>query len=124
MVTCKNCKSTNVKVYDLNFAHRKREGEPSAKVGLSQYQFHCRTCQNMWEFDPEAKKVYFEYANLKPRTTLVAHVMKPDGTYTPQYIKPEELMRRKELARMLSSTYKSHLNLDPGEWFEIERDAS
>lgn len=124
MVKCKNCKSIDVKVLDLNFARRKNEGEPTVKGNIFKKQFCCRTCGSEWYSDPEAEKLYFEYKDLKSRTTLVAQIVKRGEPYRVQYIKPDELMRRKELAIILFDKYGSYLDIDPGEWYDIESDVN
>ena len=123
MIRCKNCNSINVKVSDMNFARTKRSGESSAKAGLPKKQFHCLDCKTTWGSDSEAYKLYFEYGDLRPRTTMVAQTMKPGGTYTAVYIKPEELMRRHELAKILFDKYRSCLDLGAEEWYDIELDS-
>lgn len=123
MIPCKNCKSINVKVSSLDFARVKREGESAAKAGLPKNQFHCWDCGDEWFSDPEAYKVYFEYCDLKPRTTLVAEMIKPGDMYRVQHVDSNELMRRKELAKILFAKYRSFLELEAGEWYDIELDA-
>ena len=123
MIHCKNCNSINIKVLNLDFARAVNQHDQAVKFNFSKRQFHCLDCETDWNSDPEAYKAYYEYADLLPRTTLVAHVMKPGGTYTAQYIKPEELTRRKELAKILFDKYRSFLDIGAGEWYDIELDA-
>lgn len=123
MVHCLNCKSTNVKVSDANYAHVKLEGQDSSVHTEIKYYFHCWNCESDWESSTEADKDYYEYDALKGRTTLVAHNMSPGTKIEAQYIDPKELMRRHELATKIVNSYKHLLDLNPGEWFYIEQDA-
>lgn len=124
MIYCINCSSINVQVKSMDFASRKIEGQASAKANnLPKNRFMCTDCQSNWNSDPEAYKLYFEYANLLPRTTIIAQVVRPGGPYVAQYLNPDELIRRKDLAKILFSKYKSYLDLDAGEWYDIELDA-
>lgn len=123
MTYCINCNSINVQVKSVDFARKKMEGQASAKANtLPKNRFMCRDCGNNWDSDPEAYKLYFEYAGLLPRTTIIAQVMKPSGTYVVQHLDLGELARRKELAKILFSKYKSYLDLDVGEWHNIKLD--
>ena len=123
MAYCLNCKSTNVKVADANFTELKLEGQLAAKHTESKYYFHCWNCESDWESDPEAQRDYYEYDGLRNSTTFVAHSMKPSGKIEAQYINPDELLRRHELAKKIISSYRHLLDLSPGEWFGIEQDA-
>lgn len=124
MVHCLNCKSTKVKVFDANFAELKPEGQPAVKHSGSKFLYHCWNCNNDWESIPEAEQDYFEYDALKSRTTFVVNEVKPGKSIGPAaYIKPDELLRRHELAKKLVDSYKHVLDLKPGEWFDIEQDA-
>jgi hypothetical protein len=120
MVYCSKCNSINIRVHDLGFAKKIQDGQLAPKFENSKQQFICDSCNHSWFSDPEAEKLYFEYVGLKERTTLVAKTMKPGGTYTAQYINPQELMRRGELAKILFLKYKSYLDISPEEWYNIE----
>jgi hypothetical protein len=125
MIYCKKCNSINIAIIDKNFAHLKKEHCPAVKLNLLKIQYHCRDCESDWNFDPKASEIYSEYIDLKHKTALTAHDMKHNKTihlsYT--YINGNELMRRKELAKILFNEYKSHLNLNPENWHDIEFDA-
>jgi|SRR3989338_10430212 len=123
MVHCLNCKSTKVKVTNANFASVKLERQPSAKQTENKCFFHCWDCESDWESKPEALDDYYEYEALRGRTKLVAHDMRPGVKIEAQYINPDELMKRHELAKKIVDSYKHLLDLKPGEWFDIEQDA-
>lgn len=123
MIRCSNCKSIKVKILDLNFAKNKNEGEHSDKSDLVNNYFWCETCRNSWYDDPEAEKLYFEYIQLKNETTLAVQDTSVRGTYTPQYLDPNKLERRKNITKELVSSYQHILNIGPGEWYEIHQDA-
>jgi|GEM_PF-2556350 len=123
MIRCKKCKSILVKVFNLNFAKRKLEGQAASKIGSTKKQFLCQSCSEEWFFDPNCEKLYFEYLDLKPETTLVAHNMGSDGTYEAQYIDPNKLMRRLELARELIRSYQHMLDIGPDLWLQLSQDA-
>jgi len=109
----------------MNFAHVKREGEPSAKFLYNKYSFYCHDCMNQWESIPEAEKDYFEYVDLRNRTNIIVRDMGKDGSFGPaQQIDFGELSRRKELARKIMDSYQHMLNIDPGEWYELAQDAA
>lgn len=124
MIYCINCNSINVEVTSMDFARRKMEGQASAKAdSIPKNRFMCMDCSSNWNSDPEAYQHYFEYANLIPRTTFVAQTMGPGGTYNAQYINPDELDRREELAKIILDKYRSYLDIGPVEWYNIELDA-
>lgn len=124
MIYCINCNSINVEVTSMDFARRKMEGQASAKADVfPKERYMCTDCESNWNSDSEAYQHYFEYANLIPRTTLVAQTMGPGGTYNAQYINPDELNRREELAKIILDKYRSYLNIDPVKWHDIELDA-
>lgn len=54
---------------------------------------------------------------------MFAQDMSPGRKIEPQYINPDELMKRHELARKIVNSYRHVLDLKPGEWFDIEQDA-
>ena len=124
MVTCPKCQSTNIKVNNGNFARTKPEGERSAVHTHNKYFFYCEQCENKWESTPDEEKDYLDYVWLRDRTTLVVRDVAKDGSYGPaQHIDSGELSRRIELAKKIVATYKHLLDLDPGEWHEIEQDS-
>lgn len=123
MIRCGNCKSILVKSIDLNYAKVKNEGEPADTSDLVPEYFQCESCSYGWFVDPEAEKLYLEYKDLVPKTSVVAQVVRPGGTYHVHYIKPDELSRRIELAKILTEKHQHNLNLEAGEWFEIIQDA-
>ena len=124
MVTCQKCKSTDVKINNGNFARTKHEGEPSAKHAFNKYFFYCEQCENKWESTPDEERDYFEYVRLRERTILVVRDVGKNGSYGPaQHIDSGELSHRIELAKKIVASYRHLLDLDPGEWYEIERDS-
>ena len=112
-----------MKEMDLNFASTKKEGEPADSSELLPEYFQCESCSHGWFTNPEARKLYLEYKELVPKTEAVSQIARPRGTYTVYHIKPNELSRRLEIARMLKDNHQHDLNLDPGDWFEIFQDA-
>lgn len=66
--------------------------------------------------------LYEEYKKLEATTRLEAQILKPGQPYKVQYIKPEDLMRRKSLAKELVGKYKDYFKDKPGEWFDLESD--
>ncbi|MHB1330928.1 MAG: hypothetical protein ACYCY6_03100 [Minisyncoccota bacterium] len=63
-----------------------------------------------------------EYERLKVSTHIEAQILRPGQPYKVNYIKPEELVRRKELAIELASNYKDYFENKPAEWFELQQD--
>ena len=123
MIKCKKCSSTDVKVKDLNCASRKREGESTVKHTYNKKEFHCRNCDDVWMSIPEAEKDYYEYVDLCNQTTVAVRDVKKDSSYgPPTRIVPEELLRRIELAKIIVGSYEHVLDLDPGEWCDLEED--
>lgn len=123
MIYCLSCNSLNVEVLETNFYSEKVGDDVSKELKIPNKEFYCQNCSNAWYSDPVAYKLYMEYLELIPRTTLIAQTIKSGGSYTVQHIDYEGLVRRKELAKILSEKYKSYLDVNPGEWYEIERDA-
>lgn len=124
MIRCSNCESINVRVSNGNLPSVKPEGQPSAMCTYNRNLFYCRNCENKWESIPEAEQDYSEYIQLCYRTRIVSRDLKRDGGYGPALnICPEELSQQKDLAKKIVSTYKHVLNIDCGEWHDIEQDA-
>ena len=123
MVRCPNCKSISVKEIDMNYASVKKEGDPADSSELLPEYFQCETCSHAWFADPSAKKLYLEYKELVPKTEIVSQIARPRGTYTVYHIKPEELSRRLEIARILTEGHQHDLNIGAGDWYEIFQDA-
>lgn len=124
MITCRRCQSTNVKVNNGNFARTKPEGARSAVHTHNKYFFYCEQCENKWKSTSDEERDYFEYVRLRDHTTLVVRDVGKDGSYGPaQHIDSDELSRRTELAKKIDTSYKHLLDLDPGEWHEIESDS-
>ncbi len=69
------------------------------------------------------EEVYSEYKKLLVSTHIEAQILKPGQPYKVNYIKPEELMRRKELANELVNDYKDFFEDKPAEWFDLVSDA-
>ena len=125
MVFCKNkdCNSILVKVSDLNFALVKPEGEPAAKAGLTKKEFYCQSCGEIWMFDPKVESLYFEYRDLKNKTMMVAQDVDATKRIEVPYISVNDLMRRTEIAKDLVTNYKHMLDLEPGDWYDLEQEA-
>ena len=124
MTICKNCKSINVRVGNLDFAKAKPEGVVAAKYDGPNHDFYCDDCRSQWQSGPEDWKLYYEYKNLAYKNKLTAHNMPADGSYQVQYLgEPIELDRIRELAKILLSSYRHLIVLNPGEWHEIEQDS-
>lgn len=120
MVRCKNCKSLNVRVGNLDFAQVKPEGMPAAKYDGPNHDFYCWDCESQWQSGPKDWEPYFEYKNLVHKNRLIAHDMPSDGSYQVQYLgEPAEFDRIKELAKILVSSYQHLIVIDPSEWHEI-----
>ncbi|MEZ4211110.1 MAG: hypothetical protein R3B39_02380 [Candidatus Paceibacterota bacterium] len=123
MVTCKKCNSISVKVSDLNFATVKPEGQPAAKIGHTKKEFYCHSCGEIWMFDLECERLYFEYLDLKRKTMMFVQDLRSLNKIPPPHIESHDLMRRNELAKKLVTGYKHMLDIDPGEWHELEQEA-
>jgi hypothetical protein len=124
MVNCQKCRSVNVKVEGLNFAKLKIEGIPAEKGNEEKYSFLCFDCGSSWVSEPQVRKDYYEYLWLKGRTDLIVRDVGARGTYgPPQHIDKDEMMKRAELAKKISSSYTHVLDIDPGEWHDIHLDA-
>lgn len=68
------------------------------------------------------EELYSEYKRLVVSTHIEAQILKPGQPYKVNYIKPEELMRRKEIANDLVSNYKDFFQDKPAEWFDLVSD--
>jgi hypothetical protein len=124
MVICKNCRSLNVDIKNLDFARVKLEGEPAAKYTGPHDSFYCFDCESQWESGPEDWQLYYEYKSLVPKTTFIVHNME-NGNYGPvQHVDARELLRRDEIAKILVASYLHLLDLSPAEWHEIKLDAA
>lgn len=74
------------------------------------------------EHQKKFESLYEEYKKLVVSTHIEAQILKPGQSYKVNYIKPNELMRRKELAKELVENYKIFFEGRPAEWFDLERD--
>jgi predicted house-cleaning noncanonical NTP pyrophosphatase (MazG superfamily) len=70
------------------------------------------------------EKIYEEYKRLVVSTHIEAQILKPGQPYKVNYIKPEELTLRKELAKKLVNEYKDFFEGKPAEWFDLQRDTN
>ncbi len=68
------------------------------------------------------ENLYKEYKELLSNTQLHAEFVIPGKELNPQYIKPEDLIKCHEVQKELVKKCKPFLDLNPEEWFEIERD--
>lgn len=69
------------------------------------------------------EELYEEYKKLSVTTHIEAQILKPGQSYKVHYIKPDDLMRHKALAKELVENYKDYFADKPVEWFDLERDA-
>lgn len=123
MVRCPKCKSILVKSVDLNYASVKKEGEPADSSDFLPEYFQCESCSHGWFADLGAMKLYLEYKELVLKTEMISQIVRPGGTYVVNHIRPNELSRRLEIARILKEGHQHDLNIDAGDWFEIFQDA-
>lgn len=70
------------------------------------------------------QKLFEEYKKLEASTHIEAQILKRGEPYKVNYIKPEELMRRKEVAQELVNSCKDFFKDKPAEWFDLQRDIS
>lgn len=68
------------------------------------------------------EELYSEYRKLVTSTHIEAQILKPGQPYKVSYIKPEELMRRKEVAKELVNNYKDFFQDKSAEWFDLVSD--
>lgn len=66
--------------------------------------------------------LYAEYKKLKASTRIEAQIGKPGQPYKVHRIIPDELKRRKDIAKELVNNYKEYFKGKRGEWFELEQD--
>ena len=68
------------------------------------------------------QELFEEYKKLEASTHIEAQILGRGELYKVNYIKPEELTRRKEVAKELASVCKDLFKDKPAEWFDIQRD--
>ncbi|HEY4507743.1 MAG TPA: hypothetical protein VJJ47_02620 [Candidatus Paceibacterota bacterium] len=126
MITCPNpdCKSTRVKVVDLNFASLKREGEPADRSPLKPPTFYCHDCRREWASSPEADSLYAEYVTLRDENRPAGQVGGTGGSYEVPQVIATRAHRRNEIAQKLRDNHPQHLDLSPDEWLQISEDAA
>ena len=69
------------------------------------------------------EELYSEYRKLVVLTHIEAQILKHGQPYRVNYIKPEDLMRRKEIVSDLGNNYKDFFQDKPAEWFDLVSDA-
>ena len=74
------------------------------------------------EDQKEFKQLYEEYKKLMISTHIQTQIVRPGQPYNVNYIKLDELMRRKALAKELVKKYKKYFEGKPSEWFDLESD--
>ena len=125
MVICENCSSTDVRVNNGNFARTKPEGAPAAKHTYDIRFFYCEQCTSQWETTAESQRDYYDYVALRERTKIILRDVPKSGIIDPaQHLEFDDLVRRTELAKKISTSYRHLLDLDPGEWHKIALDAA
>lgn len=123
MVTCKNCKSINVNIQNLDFARAMSEGSSAVKYTGPHNDFYCQDCETQWQSGPQDWEPYYEYQDLVSKTEMFAHNMSPSGKYQTQEVGSfADFEKREILAKELVSSYKHLLDLEAGIWFDIEKD--
>jgi hypothetical protein len=70
----------------------------------------------------EFEDLYTEYKKLKTSTHIEAQIGSSGQPYKVHRIIPDELKRRKDLAKELVKNYKEYFKEKQGEWFELEQD--
>ncbi len=123
MIICPECNLKDVKAVELNYAKRKREGEPAAKGEVIPLSFFCYNCKHEWEADPKCEPLYQEYVRLEGLTRQVAVDKSALGTREITRINGLDILNRTKVAKKLVGLCKSSLNLPPGEWLVVERNA-
>lgn len=67
-------------------------------------------------------ELYEEYKQLVVSTHIEAQILRPGQPYKVNYIKPEELTRRRLLAEELVENYEVYFRDKPAEWFALQQD--
>ena len=68
------------------------------------------------------ENLYREYKKLEVATHIEAQILKRGQPYKIQHINPQDLMRRKILAKELVEHCKDYFEDKPGEWYDIKMD--
>lgn len=124
MVTCPQCKSTDVKVNDINFARALKADGSAHKHTYDQKAFYCRKCEFQWQTTLESDKAYWDYVHLKAKTAMGTGNGNTDGSYGPApAIDHNDISLRKEFAKRLIGSCAHLLDLPASEWWDIEQDA-
>lgn len=65
------------------------------------------------------KELYEKYVELEGKTRIVVETYVPGKALMPQYINPEDLLKKEEVRKELLDC-KDFLDLKPDVWFDIE----
>lgn len=79
-------------------------------MGLSEQEMYCEA-------------LFDEYKKLKAATHMEAQIIKPGRPYKVYQINPQDLMRKKIIAKELLSQDRENFRGTPAEWFEIRKEA-
>jgi len=71
---------------------------------------------------PSFEEIYKDYKAVRERIEMITQIGKPGQTYHVNVIHPEDLIRGKELAKLLIEKFANEVT-DPAELFEISKDA-
>ena len=69
------------------------------------------------------EELYTEYKNLAVSTHIEAQIHRPGQSYKAYPLSPNELLRRKDIAKKLTENYKDFFKDKPDEWFDLVLDA-
>jgi len=69
------------------------------------------------------KKLHQEYKELVVKTHIEAQILRPGQPYCVNYISPDDLVKRKLLAKKLAIHGAEYFKDFPEDWFDIQRDA-
>jgi len=79
-------------------------------MGLSEHEMYCEA-------------LFDEYKKLEATTHMEAQTIKPGQPYKVYHINPQDLMRRKAVAKELINQGRDCFKGTPAEWFEVRKEA-
>ncbi len=66
--------------------------------------------------------LYREYREIEAITHIEAQALKRGQSYVAQYIKPDDLIKRKSLAKELVLNCELYFKNKPDEWFDLKEE--
>src|SRR3989338_8060129 len=103
--------------------HWAEGGDVAYTQSIADYRKYFEDSQGLTEDHMYCKALFDEYQYLEAKTAIIVRDYDPNVPIEAKYIDPQDLMRRKILAKELAMSCKEYFEDMPAEWHDIQLDA-